>query len=140
MLMVIPNDGKQLWLNWALVSDGSDVEDYVLMLFKNNFTIEDDTVLGDLDEATFTGYSNIVILRTNMSAPFFDGDVAVSECDFVPTFNCTGGSLQTVYGWGLYSEDTEVLLAGQNFDNPRDMTVGAKEEIDPFQIKLKSFA
>lgn len=139
MLMVIPNFGKQKWLNWALVSDGSDMSDYTLMLFQNDITIADATILSDLVEADFTGYSSVDILRTNMSAPFFDGDVAVSECDFVPTYSCTGGSLQTIYGWGLVSLDDMTLLAGQNFDFPRDMAPGATEKIDPFQIRLKTY-
>lgn len=139
MFMVIPNFGKQKWLNWALCNDGSDVADFTLLLFQNDLTIADATLFSDLDEATFVGYSSVDILRSDMSFPFFDGDVAVSECGFVPSYSCTGGSLQTVYGWGLVSLDDMTLMAGQNFDVPRDMTPGATERIDPFQIRLKTF-
>lgn len=140
MNMVIPDEGKLLWLYWALVSDGSDFEDFVLDLFSNDYDPDDDSSVADFDVATFTGYAQVAIARSSFGAPALVGHVAYATRGAVPTFNCTGGTLQTVYGWFLRGADSDTVLAAARFNTPRDMIPGAMEAIDPAKVGLKTFA
>lgn len=53
--LVIPNAGEEAFLDLILASG------YTLHLFKNDATISESTVVGDLTEADFTGYSSIAL-------------------------------------------------------------------------------
>lgn len=138
MLMVIPNEGKELWLYWALGTDGTDLEDFEINLFQNNYTPDDDSTDSDFTVATFTGYAQVDADRAQFGAPAIIADVAYSTLNFVPTFICTGGAAQTVYGWWMRGRTSGIVLAAQRFDAPRVMTNGATEELDPFRIALQS--
>ena len=138
--MLIPDEGKLLWLYWALCTDGSDLEDFTLRLYKNNFTPDDNTVLADFTEATFGGYGAVGIARASMGTPTIVSHVAESTRSSAPVFTCTSGSSQTVYGWYLESNTTNKCVATQAFDTPRVMSPGATESIDPFKMDLKTFA
>lgn len=138
--MLIPDEGKLLWLYWALCTNGSDLEDFTLRLYKNNFVPDDSTVLADFTEATFTGYGAVGIARSAMASPVIVSHVARSTKSVAPVFSCTGGSPQTVYGWYLESNTTNKCVATQEFDSPRVMSNGATESIDPFRMDLKTFA
>jgi hypothetical protein len=115
------------------------LEDYQLRGFSNNYTPVDGTTITDFTESAFTGYGRININRNQMGDPGITANVAISECDFVPTWTCTGGAPENLYGWYLISKITSTVLAAQRFDAVRVMASGATEKIDPFQISLKSF-
>lgn len=136
MLMVCPNDGKLKVSDWAFVNDGSSLPDWTLHLFKNDYTPDDDSVLVDFTESTFTGYATVPILRAEMGAPAIDTNVAYTTRDTAPEFTCSGGSPENAYGWYLTSDDDDTVIFAQRFDTPRVMAPGALERIDPFKIGL----
>lgn len=135
--MVIPNEGKLLWLQWALRSDGSDFEDFHLRLFTAGGPITDATTISDLTEATFPGYAAIAITRADWGAPAIVADVAVSSIVGSATFSCTAGAGETCNGWYLTSDLSDTVLAGADFDFPRLMNAGATELIGR-ELDLKS--
>jgi len=96
-------------------------------------------VLADFTEATFGGYARVAVTRAQMGAPAIVANVAERTRSSAPEFTQTSGADQLVYGWLLITDTTEKIVFGQNFDTPRTMSIGAKESIDPFKIKLKSF-
>lgn len=140
MLMVIPDAGKALWLTWALSSDGSDFEDFVITLFQNDYVPDDDSVVADFDDADFDGADPIILTRADFTDPTTTAHVAESEGVPAPEWTFGAGSPQTVYGWYMIGADSNTVLAAQRFDTARIMNVGATEKLDPFKFKLKTFA
>jgi hypothetical protein len=139
MLMVIPNEGKQLWLYYVLSSDGSDVEDFVVDLFSSNTTVVDASTGADFTIATFSGYAQVSVPRTDFGSTSIVSNVAQIDDTTPPAFTCSGGSPQTVYGWIMRGAVSGTIYAGQNFDTPRVMSGGASETLTPFRFKLKTF-
>jgi hypothetical protein len=139
MKMVIPNEGKLLWLYWALVTNGGDLEDFVLKGYSNNYTPVDASTAANFTESLFTGYAAIDIDRADMNNPGIVANVAISTCSFVPQWTCTGGAAENLYGWFLVGAVSGKVLAAQRFDNVRVMASGATESINPFQISFKTF-
>lgn len=134
MNMVIPNEGKILLLDRALCTPGNAPEDYSCRLFQNNVTVADASTLADFTVATFTGYANVAVARSTFPTPSIVGAVARTISSVIPTFTCTGGASQTVYGWILVGVTSGKVIAGQNFAVPRVMSPGATEKLDPFQM------
>jgi hypothetical protein len=140
MLMVVTNDGKEYFLSLAMQVPTVASEDWFVKLFKNNFTPVDGSVTADFTEATFTGYSAVGIGPGSMNPPAVVANVAESTYTGPPVFTCTGGADETVYGWFLMGDSSGKTYLAQKFDTPRLMTPGAVESLDPFKIKMKTFA
>jgi len=140
MNMVIPNEGKMKWLRWAVGTNGVDLEDYVLALYRNDITPVDTSSTGDFTTANFLGYLPVTILRSEMGTPVIVSNVAETTRSNPPTFTSVDPAAQTIYGWILLSSVFSTLMAAQRFDSPRLMTLGASLAIDPFKIKLKTFS
>lgn len=139
MFMVVPDAGKRLLLEWALTGDGSSYESFSIKLFKNDYTPDDDTVIGDFDESDFGGYSEFLTARSDFLDPDIAGHVAFTDRDGAPEYSCTSGSAQDAYGWYMVGVDSSTVLFAQRFDFPRSMAPGATITLDPFRIKLKTF-
>lgn len=138
MNMVIPNQGKVIWADMAFREDGP-FENWILALYVNDYTPVDGSVYASFTKATFFGYADVEIARGDMDSAGLVGNVAVSVLPTVPTYECTGGSAQTAYGWFLYGEGSLICLAAQRFDTPRVMAANTIEKIDPFTLSLKTF-
>jgi len=138
--MVIPNEGKIKWLQWALFSNGADFEDYTLELYQNDVFPGDASTKASFTAATFPGYVAVPVPRADFADAVIVANVAFSTCTFVPTFTCTGGTGQGVFGWFFYGATSNKCLAAQRFDFTRNMTPGVSELINPFQFGLKTFA
>ncbi len=140
MNMVIPNEGKQVWLDWCVRDDGTGLEEYVVDLYMNDYTPVDGSTAANFTTAAFTGYAQVSIARTDWGAPAIVANVAEIDSAVVPTFTCTAGPGATCYGWYMRSNINGKVLAAQRFDAARVMTAGSVELLDPFKIKLKTFA
>jgi hypothetical protein len=140
MNMVIPNEGKTVALNTELNSGSTASETWHVRLFKNNYTPVDGSVLADFTEATFTGYAQVDVAPSDWGAATIVADVAESTSAVTPTYTCTGGSTQDVYGWYAVGATSNKVRAAQKFNTARSMSAGATEALDPFKIKLKTFA
>jgi len=84
-----------------------------ILLFKNNYLPTKDTVLADLTECTFTGYSRssaVTWATPQMSSetgvPVIYGDQKSFICTATPD------PAQSVYGWAIILEGTPDLLVG----------------------------
>lgn len=139
MLMVIPDEGKNLWLDRALGRVGADTS-WRIRLYQNNYTPVDGSTLASFTESTFTGYSQVTVTEGAFGAAVVTANVAEANTSSPPTYTCTGGSAQNAYGWYMVGVTTGKVYAAQKFDNVRSMAPGAVEELDPFQFSLKTFA
>lgn len=138
--MVIPNEGKLKWLDWAVRDTGPGLEGLSIDLYTNDYTPVDGSSSANFTLATFTGYAQELLARTDFGAPSIVADVAEIVSAVVPTFTCTGGASQTCYGWVAHSTTSGKVMAAQRFDAARVMSAGSVELLDPFKIKLKTFA
>lgn len=139
MNMVEPNEGKQVTLD-ELFRLTSTRPTWTLKLFSSNTTVGDASTGADFTIATFTGYSNVSIARADWGAATVVSNVGQITKSSAPSFTCTGGSSQTVYGWILVDASSGTIWFGQNFDTPITMIPGATIAIDPMRIKNKTFA
>ena len=137
--MVIPNEGKTLWLNRLLGLDNADTE-LRIILYENNVTPTDASVLSDFDPVVFTGGEFITINWADWPDAVIDTNVAVSTLADPPSWTMTAGTPTTAYGWVMWGPTTGKAYAAQKFTTGRAMTVGATETLDPFPLKLKTFA
>ncbi|MCE5292097.1 MAG: hypothetical protein LLG14_23040 [Nocardiaceae bacterium] len=139
MNMVIPNEGKTLALDRWLDPDGNPGEDWIVRLYSNNYTPVDSSTLASFTEATFTGYSAVLVEMNDWGAASITTNVAYSTSSVTPSYTCTGGGGQTVYGWYAEGATSGKVLAAQRFDTARSMTPGSVEELDPFRVAFKTF-
>jgi len=139
MNMVIPNEGKQLILD-ELFRLTTSRESFVCDLFSSNTTVGNASTGADFTIATFTGYAQVSISRSGWNAATVVSNEGNISATTAPSFTCTGGSSQTVYGWILRGATSGKIYAGQNFDVARVMSAGATESLNPFTIKDKTYA
>lgn len=139
MLMVIPNEGKLKWLENAIPIEASISEPWWVRLYANDYTPVDGSTGVNFTEATFTGYAAVELLPELFSAPVLVGNVARADYPASPSYSCTGGSPQTVYGWFMVGQVSGIVYAAQRFDTPRLMATGSVEALDPFALDLKTF-
>lgn len=114
---------KQLLTLKTEVLDGGTID-----LYQNDITPTPDTVVGDLDVATFTGYAQVTL--TTFSAPYLNADGAGAVLTPLAQFNTaapyTVGNV--VYGYWIEDVDGALLLAGR-FPNAPITMAGAGDHI-----------
>lgn len=138
-LMVIPNEGKQWWLEWMVHSDGDDFEDFVLGLYSETLILNDATTYADVVPATFDGYEEIRFVRADFNPVVLVGNIAYCPLSFVPTWMAGPDADQETFGWYLFTdEDEPVLLAAQDFNFTRRFVPGTTLTLNPFRIGLKT--
>lgn len=138
MLMVIPNEGKQYWLDVALGIRAA--EDLVVTLYVNNYTPVDGSTAGDFADATFAGSAPITVAVADWAASAIVANVAQADATPFPEWTHGGGGAQVCYGWYAVTDTGGEVAMAQRFDTARNMTSGSTESLDPFRLKLKTFA
>lgn len=83
------------------------------MLFTNNATITRDTILADLVEAAWTGYSRVVITGWTGAADMGDGAHVVASNTTTVTFTNSSAAAVTFYGLFLLA-NTAGPIGGTN--------------------------
>jgi hypothetical protein len=85
-----------------------------LLLFTNNIAISKATVLSQLVEATFSGYSRVTAYTFGAN-PILQADGSYSLLGALATFRATSASpfvQNTVYGWAMVDDATGLVLYG----------------------------
>lgn len=102
--------GMLSMLSW-FPGSGSPAGLRQIILFQNNYTPGPPSVLANLTPASFPGYA-AVSLGTGYSAPVDDGTYLKSNAP-IALFPCTAtpGSPQTIYGYGVVQNGTDLLWA-----------------------------
>ena len=122
MPLVAPNEGLTLLIGVLFRDAAPPALDWQLMLWVNDYTPVQATVLADLTLATFTGYSNVGLTRGTWTAPVLVGNKSMVQYDTVPiTWIATGG-YETVYGYAIYDPTEDVVLIAERFAEPVDLT------------------
>lgn len=98
----------------ALVAEDGPFDAPILKLFQNDIDPTPETVIGDLEEATFTGYADVNALA--FGTPYYDIDgnaiVTAPSHEFVASGS---GVANVIYGWYLTDDPATKLLAAFRF-------------------------
>jgi len=113
----------------AGVWKGGVGEAHAVCLFTNNITPTKNSVIGDFDEATFTGYTGIQAEEGN--ANFYIDPLTSELCvELVPpvggfNFECTSApaSPEAIYGYYVVNFNTTQVLGAHKFENPISIAV-----------------
>jgi len=120
-------DGKEFTLATLLASDFGDMHWH---LFKNDFVPDEDTELGDIVEADFSGYGTVGSPFGAITQDAFGR--AVSDADPVTFTHDGGGVNNTIYGYYTTTSDDVTLLFVERFLAPRLMNaLGASIQLLP---------
>lgn len=125
--LIVPNDSKKT--NMQLILNGLFIGTKI-RLFQNNYTPVAATVIGDLTEATFSGYAQITLAGGAVAGALDAENRAVITWNAV-TFTKAGATGNTIYGYYIV-DNGGVLLWLERFDAPISMTTdGAFITITP---------
>jgi len=112
MSMIIPDAGK---IPLAKVFSREQVDGTLTMkLFRNNYSVDKGTVLGDLTEANFTGYAAID-LTTPVTQPALDANDRSWILWDLLTWTKAGATGNTIYGYWVENALGDLLWA-ETFD------------------------
>lgn len=137
---LLPSEGIGDLLEYMIKRAISGVLPWELRLFKNDLTPTPATVLADLTEANFGGYSRLTMTRATWTTPTVVSGCAHSNWDTVATvWDVTAGPSQTIYGYAYVDASLGVLRFIQRFDSGdiHPVVIGSKITLLP-QITLTS--
>ena len=120
MALVVPNVGEIELLTKMLKAALTVDENYILKLYKNNYTPVQSSTDADFTEATFTSYAAKTLTRTNWGAPTTVSNKASSTYSVQQSWTC-GASGETVYGYYVMGATSGVLLWAEEFADPIPM-------------------
>lgn len=136
----VPDESAAHWLDLLVKLGLLDDEPLKLRLFVNDVIPQRGATIATFTEATFTGYSERVLMRSDWSAAVLGVDhvariqLSAGPLEWTPT-----GALQTVYGVFLVSADATKLRLAFRFVTPRDLSAGVPLRVMPV-ITLASVA
>jgi len=119
MTAILVKTGRVRLADVALVTIGGN---WRLRLFQNNATVDEDTVIGDLTEATFSGY--IEATPTFGGAAINGNDNAQADGSSETFTHSGGGTNNTIYGWYLVDNGSGDLVWAEKYGAPVSMNAG----------------
>lgn len=129
---ILPDEGLGDQLEAIIGVPAGSSTNWQLLLFVNDVTPTCDTVLDDLEEATFEGYSRVQLDRSTWTTP------AVSECCATSTYGTEpikffveGQTDETVYGVAYVDPSKSVIRFAQRLD---DADIAPLQDGGQFQI------
>lgn len=135
--MIIPMRAAQLlFLDWLLA--GMTAVDAQIGLFQNDWEPAETDDWGDVEAASFTGYSEQAL--EDWIAAFLNGDNVAESYNPTLTWTLTGGAAQTIYGIYVRTPADVLLYAERNPDGPVTLSLPG----DPYsytpKFKLREIA
>jgi len=116
--IVAPNEGLSRLLLYIVQAEELTLFPWQALLFTNDITPTQATVLADLTEVTWTGYTRLTLDPTGWTAPAIDSGQAVSEWGLLPNIWTNGGGpTETVYGYAIVDTLAGVIRFVQRFDS-----------------------
>lgn len=117
MAFRIVDDGRKIHLNFLTNNTGGEGwYSHKVGLFTAAHVILATTVLGDLTEAIWAGYSQQAI--TGLPAATLDGSNRAVSTPTALVFGNSSGSSQTAYGYFIVDSTNTYLIAADEFGAP----------------------
>ena len=112
MALVVPNGGETVLLD-RLLKLTNVTDNYLLHLYKNNYTPLSTSVKSDFTEANFTNYAATTLTRSTWASSTLNGSNKAQSTYAAQSWTC-GVTTNTVYGYYMTdSTDTTLLWAEQ---------------------------
>jgi hypothetical protein len=114
---LLPDEGIADQLAYLLQRSISGVLPWSLIFFVNDIEPTSDTVLSDLEEASFGGYVRLTMTRNDwvIGVPS-EGCVHATWQSYAQVWYCTAGPVQTIYGYAYVDFTAGVIRFIQRFD------------------------
>jgi hypothetical protein len=131
MPLVVPNLGELELLD-KMLSDALSVdENYILKLYTNNYTPDQNSGANSFVEATFTGYAAKTLTRTNWNTAVIVSNKAESSYGTAPqSWTCTGTG-QTIFGYWIIGATSGTALWAELFSVSRVLANGDVLNLTP---------
>lgn len=132
MPLVTPNQGELELLDKMLRDALVTNEDYVLKLYKNDYTPDDSSVEASFVEADFTNYVAVTLTRANWNPAVTNanGKAETSYGTSPISWTC-GATGNTIYGYYVIGATSGVVLWAERFSVPRVMSNGNVLNLTP---------
>lgn len=131
MTLVVNKQGELELLDKMLKDALSTDENYILMLFKNNYTPDETDVSASFTEGTFTGYAARTLTRVLWNAAQVSTSKAESSYSSAPESWTCGASGNTVYGYWVEGHTSSNVLWSERFATSRVLADGDVLNITP---------
>ena len=131
MALWTPNAGELQLLDKMLKDALSTNENYLLKLYSNNYTPDDNSVTASFTQSTFTGYAGRTLTRSGWNSAVTVGSKAETSYGTGPqswTCGATGG---TVYGYYVEAVNSGITLWAERFSTSRVLANGDVLNITP---------
>lgn len=123
MALVVLNTGKPLLISLLFKDAAVPALPWYLVLYKNNFTPLETSVLADFTEATFTGYSPEELTRATWQAPAMVANKALIQYGTGPITWTATAAFQTIYGYLIFQGVTNTGIIAERFATPIDLSL-----------------
>lgn len=121
MALICPAEGELQLLNKMLQAALAVDENYILMLYQNNYTPDTNATATMFTEANFTGYAAMTLTRANWSAATIVGGEAQTSYGSNPqTWTC-GITGNIVYGYWIQGATSGKVLWAERFTVARSL-------------------
>lgn len=131
MALVVPQEGELQLLDKMLRAALSVDENYILLLFQNNYTPDTNATASLFTEATFSGYAAMTLSRANWNASTIVSSKAQSSYGSNPqTWTC-GVTGNTIYGYWVQGATSGKVLWAERFAVARTLATGDVLNITP---------
>lgn len=131
MALVTPNGGELELLDKMLKDALSTDENYVLKLYKNDYTPDDNSVEASFTEADFTNYAARTLSRVSWNASVTVSNKAETSYGSGPQSWTCGASGNTVYGYYVTGATSGTVLWAERFSTSRVLADGDVLNITP---------
>ncbi len=131
MVLMVPRQGELELLDKMLKDALSTDEDYILKLFKNNYTPDQDDDNSSFTEANFTAYAARTLTRALWNAAQVNSTKAESSYGTAPESWTCGVTGNTIYGYWVEGVVDNDVLWSEKFATARVLADGDVLNITP---------
>jgi len=124
MALVVSKQGELELLDKMLKDALSTDENYVLGLYKNDYTPDANDVKASFTEADFTGYAARTLTRSSWNAAVVSTTKAEASYGSSPESWTCGASGNTVYGYWVEGAASSDILWAERFATSRVLADG----------------
>lgn len=119
MALITPNTGELELLDKLLKDALSTNENYILKLYRNDYTPDDNSVAGSFTEANFTNYAAKTLTRALWNAAVTVSGKAETSYGSAPQSWTCGASGNTIYGYYVTGATSGTVLWAERFATSR---------------------
>lgn len=131
MPLVTPNEGELELLDKMLKDALTTDENYILKLYKTDYTPINATSQGLMTEADFTNYAARTLTRANWAAAAVVSNKAESSYGTTPRSWTCGSTGNTIFGYWVLAATSNKVLWAEKFATARVLASGDVLNLTP---------